>query len=88
MDAGFAGKSLKIKENLLNFFRKFIPFRLPIKMPVFRVKGHTRDFPGVPFSSRDRFPKVQKNSGTINIQTILLYIKKSGSFVGFRPATG
>ncbi len=55
-DAGFKGKSLMLTNNLIDFFHKFIPFRLPIKMPVFRVKGHTRDFPGVSFSSRDRFP--------------------------------
>jgi hypothetical protein len=55
-DTGLKGKSLMLKENLLNFFHKFTTFRLPIKMPVFRVKGHTRDFPGVPFSSRDCFP--------------------------------
>ncbi len=55
-EAGFEGKSLILKDILIDIFRKFIRFRLPIKNA--RVSGQ-RAYPGfsrVPFSSRDRFP--------------------------------
>jgi hypothetical protein len=38
-DVGFNGKSLMLTNNLIDFFHKFFPFRLPIKMPMFRVMG-------------------------------------------------
>jgi hypothetical protein len=52
-------------------------------MPVFRVKGHTRDFPRVPFQAATAI-YVEYKSGGSNIQTAPLYIKNPGSLVGFR----
>ena len=52
-------------------------------MPVFRVKGHTRDFPRVPFQAVTAINSEYK-SGVSNSQTALLYIKNPGSLVGFR----
>jgi hypothetical protein len=54
----------------------FVPLRLPIKVPVFWVKGQTRDFPRVPFQAVDA-NQADHKSGASDIQTALLYIKKS-----------
>jgi hypothetical protein len=50
------GKSLILSDTLPDFLLIFNSFRFPIKMPKFWVEGHTRDYPGVPFLSRDRYP--------------------------------
>jgi hypothetical protein len=55
-DAGFEGKSLILKDILLDFFHKFIRFRLPIKNARVSGQGAYPGFSKVPFSSRDRFP--------------------------------
>jgi hypothetical protein len=60
-------------------------------MPVFRVEGHTQDFPGVPFQAMTAF-EVERQSGKYIIDQQLLYIKKPGDcdkldhMAGFVPS--
>lgn len=44
-------------------------------MPMFRVEGHTQDFPGVPFQAMTAFD-VECHNGVYIIYQELLYIKK------------
>jgi len=55
-EAGFEGKSLILKDILLDFFNKFIRFRLPIKNALVSGQAAYPGFSRIPFSSRDRSP--------------------------------